>query len=52
MRPYADAFWSPVTVCRGDVLIDPLLGEVVVESTFYQDGEWHFTTSPRQYEPA
>jgi hypothetical protein len=52
MRPYTHAIWHPESVNRGDVLVDPLFGEVVVESVFFQDGEWHFTTSARQHEPA
>lgn len=36
----------------GDIVTDPLFGERIVTSVFFQNGEWHFTTSVRQHEPA
>lgn len=52
MRTYEDAYWHPETVSRGDVLVDLLFGERVVESVFFQDGQWQFTTAARVHEPA
>jgi hypothetical protein len=53
MRSYADAIGNPETVIRGEILFDPFFGEVVVESVYFQGGDWHFTTtSEGEHEPA
>lgn len=42
---YAFAYHHPAGLNCGDVLVDPYFGDLLVDSVYFRDGRWQFTTT-------